>query len=185
MPEFAKVFAFVDGAYLREVAQKGRVPYADPREMALTVIRGHDFFPASLMRTIYYDGWDDNASTTLKDYWSAVDDLPDTDIGWGSIRGKRRQQKGVDTLIAIDMLTNAFQKNYENAVLIAGDADFVPVVHEVRRFGVRVFLAAEASSVSSDLRNAADRFSLLTPAVGNSTFPFLMRAGGGYFQPTP
>lgn len=41
---------------------------------------------------------------------------------------KRPLQKGVDTLIALDMILKAFQDYYDFAFLLAGDANFVDIV---------------------------------------------------------
>ena len=38
------------------------------------------------------------------------------------------------------MLSHAFRDNYEVAVLVAGDGDYVPVVQEVQRLGKIVFV---------------------------------------------
>ncbi len=35
------------------------------------------------------------------------------------------KEKGVDVLLAIDMITNAYENNYDIAVLLSGDADFI------------------------------------------------------------
>ena len=90
----------------------------------------------------------------------------------GVVRGgtKRRppRQKGVDTLVAVDMLVGAFTQLFSVAVLLAGDADFVPVVNEVRRRGVMVVVAGERKSIADDLVRAADRFVEIDP---NGTFP--------------
>jgi len=121
-----------------------------------------------LTRVVYYDGRPDNEADTPSEtlsYWSAIEALHDTALGFGSLRGKRSRaprQKGVDTLIAVDMLVGAFTGIYSVALLVSGDADFVPVVDEVRRRGVQVVVVAEPDSVAQELRFAADRFFPLT-----------------------
>jgi uncharacterized LabA/DUF88 family protein len=89
--------------------------------------------------------------------------LNDTELGFASVRGGTRKrpprQKGVDTLIAVDMLVGAFTQLFSVAILVAGEADFVPVVNEVKRRGVMIVVAAaNDGSLSDDLRRAADRF---------------------------
>jgi uncharacterized LabA/DUF88 family protein len=82
----------------------------------------------------------------------------------------------VDTLIAVHMLVGAYSEIYSVAVLVSGDADFVPVVNEVRRRGVMVVVAAmEDGSLSEDLRRAADRFVPIGPGLNGVTawFPEL------------
>ena len=48
------------------------------------------------------------------------------------------RQKGVDVLLAVEMLDHAFRKNMDEAWLLAGDADFVPLVEAVTRLGTWV-----------------------------------------------
>ncbi len=43
--------------------------------------------------------------------------------------------KGVDIALATDLLSNAYRNNYDAAVLVAGDGDYVPLVGEVKRLG--------------------------------------------------
>jgi uncharacterized LabA/DUF88 family protein len=76
-----------------------------------------------------------------------------------------QKSKGVDIALTKDMLSHAFLGNYQNAVLIAGDADYIPLVEEVKRRGKRVFLAffsGEGLGLSEDLKLAADSFVDLT-----------------------
>ncbi len=72
------------------------------------------------------------------------------------------KSKGVDITLTKDMLSHAFQDHYRDAVLIAGDGDYVPLVEEVKRFGKRVYVAFFAGAgfeLSEELHLAADRFS--------------------------
>jgi len=45
------------------------------------------------------------------------------------------RSKGVDISLATDVLSHAFRDNFDLAVLIAGDADYVPLVEELKRLG--------------------------------------------------
>ncbi len=47
----------------------------------------------------------------------------------------RQRSKGVDIALTKDMLSHAFMNNYDVAVLIAGDGDYVPLIEEVKRLG--------------------------------------------------
>lgn len=67
--------------------------------------------------------------------------------------------KGVDIALTKDMLTHAFFNNYEVAVLIAGDGDYIPLVDEVKRLGKVVCLAfLSASGLNLNLQLKADMF---------------------------
>ena len=186
--------AFVDGAYLRERARDARLPWVSPHSLASSVVvspvvQGWGAaYPSglhtALTRVVYYDARPDadaDVDPNLADYWKAIELQPDTELGFGSLRGgnrRRLRQKGVDTLIAVDMLVGAFTKLFQIAVLVTGDADFVPVLNEVRRRGVMVVLAAvEDAALSLDLRRAADRFVRIEPKAGSGTFPELQIEG--------
>ena len=126
---------------------------------------------ALLGRVTYYDALPDEdqengengengEATDLQAYWRTIELLPDVHLGFGALRGlgRRVRQKGVDTLIAVDMLVGAFSGIFDMAVLVSGDADFTPVVEEVRRRGAMVAVAGVSTSVSGDLRRVADRY---------------------------
>lgn len=80
---------------------------------------------------------------------------------------KRRKAKGVDITLTKDMLSHAYYGNYTIAVLLAGDADYVPLVQEVKRLGKIVFVGSFLDSGFSDeLRLASDwTFDLTRPFV--------------------
>ncbi|MBD2254416.1 NYN domain-containing protein [Nostoc parmelioides] len=40
----------------------------------------------------------------------------------------KKEQKEIDIMIAVDMLTHSFQKNMDEATLLAGDLDFKPLI---------------------------------------------------------
>lgn len=69
---------------------------------------------------------------------------------------KKREQKGVDVLLAVEMLHDAQAGNFSVGILLAGDADFVPLVDEVRRHGVIVIVVAQEATLAATLRQAAD-----------------------------
>jgi uncharacterized LabA/DUF88 family protein len=73
------------------------------------------------------------------------------------------------------MLVGSFSNLFDIAVLVAGDADFVPVVEEVKRKGVMVTVAGVSASVADDLRRASDRF--IEILLDDSWLPAMMAEG--------
>lgn len=68
-----------------------------------------------------------------------------------------RRQKGVDTLIALDMVRLASRSAFSVAVLIAGDRDLAEVVRTVQDFGIRAIIATpNRNSVAGELAQLAD-----------------------------
>ena len=167
---------FIDGGYLRtEAAERWNTHNVNPRNLATRLV-GHPAVQswaadsttrhnALLGRVTYYDALPDEdqengEATDLQAYWRTIELLSDVHLGFGALRGlgRRVRQKGVDTLIAVDMLVGAFSGIFDMAVLVSGDADFIPVVEEVHRRGVMVAVAGVSTSVSPDLRRVADRY---------------------------
>ena len=67
-------------------------------------------------------------------------------------------EKGVDILLATDMLTHNFKNNYDVAVLVAGDNDYVGAIQSVKDNGKNVEVALFGKERTSlQLRTVADR----------------------------
>jgi uncharacterized LabA/DUF88 family protein len=67
-------------------------------------------------------------------------------------------EKGVDIQLATDMITHSFKNNYDVAVLVAGDNDFVGALQSVKDNGKNVEVALFGKErTSMQLRNVADR----------------------------
>lgn len=56
------------------------------------------------------------------------------------ISNNKFKQKGVDVLLAVDMVKMAFSGKIDRIVLVTGDSDFVPAVELVRDLGITVIL---------------------------------------------
>ncbi|GGA00583.1 NYN domain-containing protein [Okeania sp. KiyG1] len=78
----------------------------------------------------------------------------------GSLVGtpNNKRQKEVDVLLTVDMMNHTIRNNMTNAVLIAGDRDFKPVVESLVSMGMYVKIASDPRSTSSELRYAADDY---------------------------
>jgi uncharacterized LabA/DUF88 family protein len=79
-------------------------------------------------------------------------------------RGADLIQKGVDTLIATDMVSMAFLNHYDIAFLVSGDGDLAPAVDAVKAAGKQIIVAAFRRSRSTAVANAADHEILLEAA---------------------
>ena len=67
-------------------------------------------------------------------------------------------EKGVDIQLATDMITHSFKNNYDVAVLVAGDNDYVGALQAVKDNGKNVEVALFGKErTSRQLRVAADR----------------------------
>ena len=74
------------------------------------------------------------------------------------------QQKGVDVLLATDMIYLASSRIVDNIIMIAPDSDYVPAVRMVKDLGVTVFLVHGGNlASSSEMRKAVDERIELDP----------------------
>ncbi len=66
------------------------------------------------------------------------------------------EQKKVDVMIAVDMLTHTFRRNMHHASLLTGDNDFKPLIDALVREGMPVTLWFPPGETNPELVNAAD-----------------------------
>ncbi|MCS6784763.1 MAG: NYN domain-containing protein [Candidatus Caldarchaeum sp.] len=78
------------------------------------------------------------------------------------------EQKGVDVQLAIDLVELAAVRAISKAVLIGGDADYVPPVKKARDFHVIVELYYHPRHVSSELLDACDERTEITKELIDS-----------------
>ena len=74
------------------------------------------------------------------------------------------QQKGVDTLIALDMVRLASRSAFGTAILISGDRDLAEVIRTVQDYGISVFVATpNKRSVAGEVLQIADGVVNISP----------------------
>ena len=79
------------------------------------------------------------------------------------------KQKGVDTLLTMDLMTLSNNKGKKNIILLACDTDFVPILNQTRKNGCRIVLFYFSDykrksnfSMSNYILTACDKSVLLT-----------------------
>ena len=121
-----------------------------------------------LVRTYYY-----NAKVGLKEeperYWdqqkffNSVAAVPYTELRLGRLvynnwPSSPPYEKGVDIQLATDMITHSFKNNYDLAILVAGDNDYVGAIQSVKDNGKNVEVALFGKErTSMQLRKVSDR----------------------------
>lgn len=96
-------------------------------------------------------------------FFDGVTAIPYTELRLGRLvytnwPGTPPYEKGVDIQLATDMLTHSFKNNYDVAILVAGDNDFVGALQAVKDNGKNVEVALFGKERTSiQLRNVADR----------------------------
>jgi len=121
-----------------------------------------------LVRTYYY-----NASVGQKEeperyrdqqkFFAGVTAIPYCELRLGRLvynnwPNSPPYEKGVDILLATDMITHSFKNNYDTAILVAGDNDYVGAIQAVKDNGKNVEVALFGKErTSMQLRVVADR----------------------------
>jgi uncharacterized LabA/DUF88 family protein len=70
---------------------------------------------------------------------------------------RRQEQKKVDVMITVDMLTHAFRRNMQHCTLLTGDLDFKPLIDALVSDGMTVTLWYPPKRTSRELIAAADQ----------------------------
>ena len=77
----------------------------------------------------------------------------------GDARRRRKrglEQKKVDVMLTVDMLTHSFRKNMQRTTLLTGDNDFKPLIDALVQDGMFVNLWYPPEETSRELMQAAD-----------------------------
>jgi len=74
---------------------------------------------------------------------------------------KSRSGKGVDIKLCVDVLGHVYRRNTDAILLMSGDGDYEPLIEEVLRAGVQVFLSAFSDGLNPRLRHIVDSFNEL------------------------
>jgi len=167
-PSYRQVMIFIDGGYLREYLKRkfgndtfsldgfqGFVNY-------LIQCVKHGRIEGELIRAYYYDAMVDETEKdkrqAQKIFFSTLSHVPFCTVRLGRLVKTKEgyRQKGVDILMAIDMLTKAYENHYEIAILVAGDGDFADLIEAVKDTGKRVYGAYIPNNISEKLRECFD-----------------------------
>ena len=88
-------------------------------------------------------------------------------LGASKMRGDSTVEKGVDIMLATDLMRTAWGNLYDVAILVSGDGDFSYAVQAVKDIGKQVEVAAFQANLSMELAQVADDRELFTPDYFN------------------
>ncbi len=116
-----------------------------------------------LFRTYYYNALQDvgqrpDAFREQQEFLETLRKTPYLEVRLGSIKTAQGTQieKGVDIMLATDLLYFAWNNFYDTAVLVSGDADFAYAFQAVKNMGKHVEVAYFEGTTARDLLNVAD-----------------------------
>ncbi|MFL2665111.1 MAG: NYN domain-containing protein [Dehalococcoidia bacterium] len=117
----------------------------------------------SLRRTYYYNVKQDNetSASMVQDQKKFLDSMYETPflevrLGIWKQRGDTLVEKGVDVMLATDLVAHAYQDQFDTAIVVSGDADFYPALQTVKDIGKHIEVAAFDSNLSTESSKVAD-----------------------------
>lgn len=158
-------YLFVDGEQLRCTADEvGKEWFGEPIDIDYRLLQG------GCQKVFYYDCLPanshvgDQAEFVKKhaaklEFFNQLRSIPGWHVSEGLARHRkkaRQEQKEVDILIAVDMLTHTHRKNMHRLTFVSGDQDFAPLLEAVVRDGMYVELLYPLGHTSQDLIHFAD-----------------------------
>ena len=176
-----RVAIFIDGAYLdyvlKDEFKDARIDY----QALSKCLAGN----SDVLRTYYYHcpvyqgnppTQDESARyAAQRRFFTALDQIPRYTVRLGrlSYRGQDQsgkpkfEQKRVDILLGVDLVQLAAKQAIQEAILLAGDSDFIPAVTAAKSEGVLIRLYHGATP-HSDLWQEADERTRITQTLIDS-----------------
>lgn len=121
-----------------------------------------------LFRTYYYNILQDSAKwpeahKEQQEFIEVLNKTPYLEVRLGSTKIAQGVpiEKGIDVMLATDLLYFAWNNSYDVAVLVSGDSDFGYALQAVKNMGKHVEVAYFENVVSKDLLDIADNRHLL------------------------
>jgi uncharacterized LabA/DUF88 family protein len=175
-----KVMIFIDGGYIREnlkrIQKHVEGDLVDYSHLSYILTNRELNFGSfeniyiDLIRLYWYDAIADPLDALQKyneqkEYLTRVKNIPFCELRLGRlVRSKMCsdekeafRQKGVDILLAIDMISHAYENHYDIAILLSGDDDIQDIVKAVKNAGKRVFGAYFSKHISEGLKDCFDK----------------------------
>jgi uncharacterized LabA/DUF88 family protein len=157
--ENERVMVFIDGSNLYHVLSQscGRHDLQFDK-FALKLANGR-----KLQRIYYYNirqesDTNPNMGVEQAKFLDSMYDTPYVEVRLGiwKQRGDIMVEKGVDVMLATDLVTNAYNDHYDTAIVVSGDADFYPALQAVKDVGKHIEVAAFDMNLSAESAHVSD-----------------------------
>lgn len=160
-----RVMVFVDGTNFLchlslelKIQFKAEKPPLEAIRIATEMIKHrYEIYWTDIVKVRNY--WFASYKGNREDYRRLAKELRKCDFEPVLFQKKGEREKGVDIELAKQMLVNAFHKNFDIGILIAGDEDYLELINEVKRYGPRIYGAFfRRHGLSKELELAFDQF---------------------------
>ncbi|MCD6493010.1 MAG: NYN domain-containing protein [Archaeoglobaceae archaeon] len=157
-----RVMIFIDGSNLFHACKNFRNGFKVDYEKLRNVLAAG----RKLIRAYYYGSFNSfkkEVADRQKKFFQALQEMG-FEVVDKPLRKRNESyviEKGVDIVLAVDMLSLAFRDAYDIGILVSGDADFVRAIEVVKYLGKRIEVAMFRNNLSSELRRKADKYIIL------------------------
>ncbi len=173
-----RAVVLLDGGYLAKLLKdEFGEPRIDHLKLSENLSAGYE-----RLRTYYYDCLPYQSDPPTPEERKMISDktrfirrlesLPRFDVRLGKLRLREGffVQKGIDVLLAIDLVGLASKRQIQKAILLAGDADYVPAVEVAKDDGVIVHLyhSQVIGKYSNELHQVCDERTPVTKQLIDS-----------------
>ena len=165
MPDDERVAVFIDGSNFYHAL---KADFGDAK-IDFQKFVGKLVDARRLVRIYYYNApvdqtRDAKRAADQQRFFDQLQRVPYLTLKLGRLesRGPVQVEKGVDIVIAVDLLRFAHSHVYDMAIIVSGDSDFVPAVEAVQDLGKHVEMACSHSGRSDLLRKTRDRIIEIT-----------------------
>ena len=154
-----RVMVFIDGSNLYHVLSQscGRHDLQFDK-FAQKLANGRQ-----LQRIYYYNirqesDSNPNVGVEQSKFLDSLYDTPYVEVRLGiwKQRGDIMVEKGVDVMLATDVVTNAYNDHYDTAIVVSGDADFYPALQAAKDVGKHIEVAAFDMNLSAESARVSD-----------------------------
>ena len=158
-----RVAIFIDGSNLYHALRTnlGR------HDLAFTDFTAKLCGQRRLFRTYYYNVLQDMTRPDVyreqQEFLDVLRRTPYLEVRLGTTKVSQGipVEKGIDVMLATDLLYFAWNDFYDVAVLVSGDSDFAYALQAVKNMGKHVEVAYFETGISKDLLSVADNWHLL------------------------
>ncbi|MBI3743714.1 MAG: NYN domain-containing protein [Chloroflexi bacterium] len=158
MSEHDRVAVFIDGSNLyHSLEENCRRADLDFEGFVYRLLAGR-----TLYRTYYYNILQDaerqQGASEQQKFLASLYKIPRFEVRLGTTkyRGDQLVEKGVDIMLATDLLHYAWEDLYDVAIVVSGDGDFAYAVKTVKNMGKHVEIAAFPVNLSTEMAQIAD-----------------------------
>jgi uncharacterized LabA/DUF88 family protein len=104
------------------------------------------------------DAVDKNRYALAVRYYGLVEKTDGVTVHYATVNGSRGnlQEKNLDSKMTADIVKMAARNQYDTAIVVSNDADYVPAVESAKEFGKKVEVVYFAGQGSMELRQKCD-----------------------------